>query len=41
MNRHHDGFQKVGYREVTTRINEWGGGSEVLLEVWRAPLDLF
>jgi hypothetical protein len=24
MNRHHDGFQRVRYREVTTRINESG-----------------
>jgi hypothetical protein len=24
MNRHRDGFQRVGYREVTTRINESG-----------------
>jgi hypothetical protein len=24
MNRHHDSFQRVGYREVTTHINESG-----------------
>jgi hypothetical protein len=24
MNRHHDDFQRVGYREVMTRINESG-----------------
>jgi hypothetical protein len=24
MNRHHDGFQRVRYQEVTTRINESG-----------------
>jgi hypothetical protein len=24
MNRHRDGFQRVGYREVTTRITESG-----------------
>jgi hypothetical protein len=24
MNRHHDGFQRVRYREVTTHINECG-----------------
>jgi hypothetical protein len=24
MNRHRDGFQRVGYREVMTRINENG-----------------
>jgi hypothetical protein len=24
MNRHHDGFQRVGHREDTTRINESG-----------------
>jgi hypothetical protein len=24
MNRYRDGFQRVGYREVTTRINESG-----------------
>jgi hypothetical protein len=24
MNRHHDSFQRVGYREVMTRINESG-----------------
>jgi hypothetical protein len=24
MNRHRDGFQRVGYREVTTHINESG-----------------
>jgi hypothetical protein len=24
MNRHHDGFQRVGYREVMNQINESG-----------------
>jgi hypothetical protein len=24
MNRHSDGFQRVGYQEVTTRLNESG-----------------
>jgi hypothetical protein len=32
MNRHRDGFQRVGYREVTTCINESG----TRVQTWRS-----